>query len=1062
MWLVHAALRRPITVMVVIVGIALTAVLALTRMPIDIFPNLNLPVIYVAQPYGGMSPAQMEGYLTYYYEYNFLYVAGLQSIESKSVENFALMKLTFIPGTNMSQALAEVSSYINRAQAYMPAGTVPPFVLRFDAGSVPVGYLVFSSRTEGVDQLQDLALNRVRPLFTTLPGVSSPSTFGGSSRTIVIHVNRERMNSYHLSAAEVVEAFMSGNVIAPAGDVRTGNLDRIAPINSVVTDINKLDELPIRKGAGPTVFMHDIGWVEDGHDIILGYALVNGHRTVYLPVTKRADASTLTVVNEVKANMERFANVLPTDVGVHYEFDQSGLVTHSLASVVFEGILGAFLTGLMILLFLREWRSAFIVAASIPFSLLTGVVALWLTGQTINIMTLGGLALAVGILVDEGTVEIENIHRNLQETTDVAHAVLNATRQTVVPRFLSALSVVAVFVPSFLMVGITRSLFVPLSLAVGFTVLASYVLSSTFLPVLYIWLNERYLHGTEAERSGRGHFDRFRDKYRAVLTWLLGRRRLLVIGYFAASTLFIVALGPKLGREIFPRVAGNQFDLHLRAPAGTRIEATEQITLGTLNEIKRLAGAQNVTGSLAYVGTYAPSYPINLVYLWTSGPQDSDLRVQFRPKAHVNVSRLEERLRETLPGMYPGTTFSFEPGDLVSEVMNLGSPTPIEVSVTGTHLSTDEVFSEKIRGEMSQMPGFRDIRYAEPLNYPSLNVDIDRVRAGQLGLTVQQIAQSVETATWSSRFVHRNFWQDPETGIGYQVQVEVPQPQMSSIGDIADLSLVDGGTSIHPTLGDVANLSFGTVVGEYDRYDMQRMVSLTANVAGEDLGRATHQVEAAIQAAGAPPRGVEVHVRGQIAPMQQTFRYLEVGLVFAVIAIFLLLAANYQSMRLALVTVSTTPAVACGVILILLVTGTTLNLESFMGAIMAMGVSVANSILLVTFAELHRRREKTSAQDAALYGGSTRLRPILMTSVAMIAGMVPMALALGEGQETSPLGRAVIGGLAASTVATLLILPSVFSLSQEGVSIASASLDVSDPNSPYATDLPGTVPGGAH
>ncbi len=1048
MWLVHTALRRPITVMVAVIGIALAAILALTRMPIDIFPNLNLPVIYVAQPYGGMSPAQMEGYLTYYYEYNFLYVAGLQSVESKSVENFALMKLTFLPGTNMSQALAEVSAYISRAQAYMPSGTVPPFVIRFDAGSVPVGYLVFSSPTESVDQLQDLALNRVRPLFTTLAGVSSPSTFGGSSRTIVIHVNRERMNSYHLSAAEVVRAFMSGNVIAPAGDVRTGNLDRITPVNSVVTDINKLADLPIRTGAGPTVFMRDIGWVEDGHDIILGYALVNGHRTVYLPVTKRADASTLTVVNEVRANMKRFENVVPPDVGVHYEFDQSGLVTRSLTSVVFEGVLGALLTGLMIFLFLREWRSAFIVAASIPFSLLTGVVALWLTGQTVNIMTLGGLALAVGILVDEGTVEIENIHRNLQQTSDVAHAVLNATRQTVIPRFLSALAVVAVFVPSFLMVGITRSLFVPLSLAVGFTVLASYVLSSTFLPVLYIWFNERYLHGSG--ETGRTHFDHFRDKYRVVLSWLLKRRRLLVAGYFAAAILFIVVLGPRLGREIFPQAGGNQFELHLRAPAGTRIEATEQITLGTLNEIKRLAGAQNVAGSLAYVGTYAPSYPINLVYLWTSGPQDADLRVQFTPKGHVDVAGLEEKLRQTLPQMFPGSTFSFEPGDLVTEVMNLGSPTPIEISVSGPHLSADHAFAERIRGEMSQIPDLRDLRYGQPLAYPSLNVDIDRVRAGQLGLTVEQIAQSLETATWSSRFVHRNFWQDPETGIGYQVQVEVPQPEMSSIGDVADLSLVDGGPSDHPTLGDVANLSFGTVVGEYDRYDMQRMVSLTANVAGEDLGRASTQVDGAIRRAGTPPRGVEVHVRGQLAPMQQTFHYLDLGLAFAVMAIFLLLAANYQSMRLALVTVSTTPAVACGVILILLVTGTTLNLESFMGAIMAMGVSVANSILLVTFAELHRRGEKTSATEAALYGGSTRLRPILMTSLAMIAGMVPMALALGEGKETSPLGRAVIGGLAASTLATLLILPSVFSLSQEGVTTASASLDVSDPDSPYA------------
>jgi multidrug efflux pump subunit AcrB len=1051
MWIVHAALRRPITVMVAVIGIALCSVLALTRMPVDIFPNLNLPVIYVAQPYGGMSPAQMEGYLTYYYEYNFLYIAGLESVESRSVENFALLKLTFLPNVDMNQALAQTTSYISRAQAYMPAGTVPPFVIRFDAGSVPVGYLVFSSRTQSVDQLQDLALNRVRPLFTTLPGVSSPSTFGGSSRTIVIHVDRDKLNSYRMSTSEVVKTLLTGNVIAPAGDVRTGNLDRITPMNSVVTDIQRLADLPIRSGAGPTVFMHDIGWVEDGSDLTLGYALVNGHRTVYLPVTKRADASTLTVVNEVKANMGRFDNVVPPDVHISFQFDQSGHVTNSLIALVREGLLGALLTGLMVFLFLREWRSSFIVIASIPFSLVTAVVALWLTGQTVNIMTLGGLALAVGILVDEGTVEIENIHRNLQETRDVARAVLSATRQTIVPRFLSMLSILAVFVPSFLMVGVTKALFVPLSLAVGFAMIASYVLSSTFVPVLYIWLNKR-LHGSEDERSGRTPFDHFRDRYGTVVEALLRRRRILAAGYLLAAAVFILLLGPRLGREIFPQASENQFQLRLRAPAGTRIEATEKIALRALDDIKRLAGPKNVEISIGYVGTYAPSYPINLIYLWTSGPQEATLLVQLKKSAGIRVERLQEQLRSVLSLEFPDCSFTFEPGDIVSQIMDFGSPTPIEVAINGPRMSLDHAYAEKVRAEMSEIADLRDLHYGQPLEYPSLNVDIDRVRAGQLGLTVQQIAQSLETATWSSRFVSRNFWQDPLTGIGYQVQVEVPQPEMKSIDNVADIPLMQGGSSDHPNLGDVAHLSYGTVVGEYDRYDMERMVSLTANVVGEDLGRAANQIDAAIARAGAPPRGVEIHVRGQIAPMRQTFHFLGLGLAFAVMAIFLLLAANYQSMRLALVTVSTTPAVICGVILMLLATGTTLNLESFMGAIMALGVSVANSILLVTFAEEHRR-EGTSATEAAIYGGRTRLRPILMTSLAMIAGMIPMALALGEGaHQTAPLGRAVIGGLAASTFATLLILPAFFALSQQRVSRESASLDPSDPNSPYATE----------
>jgi multidrug efflux pump subunit AcrB len=1050
MWLVHAALRRPITVLVGFIAIALCSILAILRMPVDIFPNLNLPVIYVAQPYGGMSPAQMEGYLTYYYESNFLYIAGLQSVESKSVENFALLKLSFLPGTDMNQALSQTVAYIERAHAYMPAGTVPPFVLRFDAGTVPVGYVVFSSKTHSVDQLQDLALNRVRPLFTTLPGVSSPATFGGSSRTIVIHVDRDKLNSYRMSTGEVVKALLSGNVIAPAGDVRTGNLDRITPMNGVVVNIQDLANLPVRTGAGPTVFMRDVGWVEDGSDITQGYALVNGRRTVYLPVTKRADASTLAVVNEVKSSMARFANVLPPDVQVSYEFDQSGRVRRSLAGLVWEGAIGAFLTGLMVFLFLREWRSSFIVVTSIPFALIAAVVCLWLTDQTINIMTLSGLALAVGILVDEAMVEIENIHRNLQLTDNVPQAVLDGTRQTIVPRFLAMLSILAVFLPSFLMVGVTRALFVPLSLAVGFAMIASYLLSSTFVPVLYIWLN-RQMHRSEEESTGRSRFDHFRDRYEHLIGRLIHRRRLLIGAYVVISAAIILLLGPQLGHEIFPHTPETQFQLRLRAPAGTRIEVTEQITLKTLDEIKRLAGVGNVDISIGYVGTYAPSYPVNLVYLWTSGPQEAVLRIQLKKSADIRVGPLQEKLREVLARDFPDTAFTFESADIVDQIMDFGSPTPIEVAIQGFNFSADHEYAEKVRAEMAKISQLRDLHYGQPLEYPSLNIDIDRERTGQLGLTIDQVARSVETATWSSRFVSRNFWQDPVTGVGYQVQVEVPQDQMKSMDDLASIPLMSGGVANHPNLGDVARLSYGQVTGEFDRYDMERMISLTANVQGEDLGRAADQVEAAIRRAGIPPRGVEVRMRGQVVPMRQTLQYLTVGLLFAVLAIYLLLAANFQSMRLAFVAVSTTPAVVCGVIFMLMLTGTTLNLQSFMGAIMALGVSVANSILLVTFAEEHRRTGSGSAAEAAIFGGKTRLRPILMTSIAMIAGMVPMALALSEGShQTAPLGRAVIGGLAASTLATLFILPAVFSMAQERASRSSASLDVTDRHSPFS------------
>ncbi|MGH9455456.1 MAG: efflux RND transporter permease subunit, partial [Terriglobia bacterium] len=603
-------------------------------------------------------------------------------------------------------------------------------------------------------------------------------------------------------------ALLSGNVIAPAGDVRAGHLDRITPLNGVVSDFHQLADLPIRTGAGPTVFMHDIGRVEDGSDITLGYALVNGHRTVYLPVTKRSDASTLAVVNEVKANMASFENALPPDIQVSFEFDQSTYVTHSLVSLIREGILGALLTGLMVFLFLRELRSSFIVVAAIPFCLLTAVVALWLSNQSINIMTLGGLALAVGILVDEMTVEIENIHHVLEETDSPAVAALEATRQTLMPRFLAMLSILAVFVPSFLMVGITRSLFVPLSLAVAYGVIASYLLSNSLVPVLYIWLNKR-LHSNPEERAGRTKFDHFRDRYASFIQKLMRGRGILVGAYVLVAALMIAILTPLLGREIFPHVPENQFQLRLRAPSGTRIEATEKIALKSLDEIKRLAGPGNVEISIGYVGTYAPSYPINLIYLWTSGPQEAVLRVELKKSANIRVTPLQEKLRGVLARDFPDTLFTFESGDIVSQIMDFGSPTPVEVAIHGPSMTADHAYAERVRAEMGRIKSLRDLHYGQPLEYPSLNVDIDRVRAGQLGVTVQQIAQSVETATWSSRFVSRNFWQDPETGIGYQVQVEIPQAQMSSLDDLASIPLMEFGAGNHLNVGELAHLCYG-------------------------------------------------------------------------------------------------------------------------------------------------------------------------------------------------------------------------------------------------------------
>ncbi|HEY2934063.1 MAG TPA: efflux RND transporter permease subunit [Acidobacteriota bacterium] len=1038
MWLINIAMRRPLTILVAVIAVVLCSVLALLRMPIDIFPNLNLPVIYVAQPYGGMDPAQMEGFLVSYYEYHFLYITGIEHVESKSIQNVGLLKLYFHPGTDMSQALAQTIAYVERSRAFMPPGTVSPFVVRFDAGSVPVGQLVFSSETRGVAEIQDLALFRVRPMFSTLPGVSAPPPFGGNQRTVVIRVDPDRLRAYQMSPEEVIRAVSSGNVILPAGNVRTGDLNRLAPINSVVSQIQELGNIPIRTGAGPAVFLRDIGTVENSSDILTGYALVNGKRTVYIPVTKRADASTLEVVKRVKAALPRMQAAIPDDIRVSFEFDQSGYVKNAVRGVVVEGVLGALLTGLMVLLFLRDIRSALIVVITIPVALLAAVVGLWLSGQTINIMTLGGLALAIGILVDESTVAIENIHTHLAAGEALPLAVFRAGRETMTPLLLAMLSVLAVFVPSFFMVGVTRALFVPLSLAVAFAMLASYLLSSTLVPVLSCRLlgKNRVVHSAPFFQRMQRAYGRQLDRCMRLGWALIGSYALVA----AAGVLIILRF---IGTDIFPSVDTGLFQLRLRAPTGTRVERTELILLKALDLMRDEIGPDNLSMTLAFVGTQPASYPVNTIHLWTSGPQEAVLLVAVRRGAHVKVEDLKERLRHRLSQSLPDTTLSFEAGDVVSQIMNFGSPTPIQVDVNGPNLDADRAFASKIMNELKRISSLRDLQYAQPLDYPTIDIKIDRERAGQLGVTVEQVGRALVAATSSSRFVQPNYWRDPSTGVAYQVQIEIPQSRMTSLEDVESIPAVPAGGG-RLQVGDVAQVSYGTMPGEYDRYNQQRMVSITANIAGTDLGTAAGKVASAVERAGEPPKATTVNIRGQVPTMKDTLFWLAVGLALAVVVILLLLAANFQSTRLPLVVLSTVPAVLFGVVLALWLTRTTLNVQSFMGAIMAVGVSVANAILLVTFAETSRRQGRTAAQGAR-EAAFTRLRPILMTTAAMIAGMIPMSLGLGEGgEQTAPLARAVIGGLAASTVSVLFVLPLVFSVAQERAGRDSTSVHPED------------------
>ncbi|HSG71743.1 MAG TPA: efflux RND transporter permease subunit, partial [Planctomycetaceae bacterium] len=1004
MSLILTALKRPFTVMVVILAIALGSFLAVgpsvsqewgvdypeglpKGMEVDIFPSLNLPVIYVCQPYGGMDPAQMEGFLTNFYEYHFLYVNGIEHVESRNVQGTALMKLFVHPGTDMAQAMAETINYVNRSQAFMPPGTVSPFVMRFDTGSVPVGYLVLSSETRSIAEIQDLALFRVRPMFSTLPGVSAPPPFGGSARTIVVTMDPQSLQSYGMSPEEAINALVKGNAISPSGNVPIGDTYPIVPVNSIVKDPQDLGKIPIRMGEHP-VYLRDVGYITDSADAPAGYALANGRRAVYILATKRSDASTLSVINNIKAALPGMKEALGEageGIDVSFEFDQSPYVTRAVEGVVLEGALGALLVGLMILLFLQDWRSSLIVVLNIPLALMCSVLALWITGQTINLMTLGGLALAIGILVDEATVAIENIHSQLQRGKPLAIAVRDGSAETAIPRLLAMLCILAVFVSSFFMQGAAQALFVPLSLSVGFAMIASYVLSSTFVPVLSVWLLRSAHHHDHAQAPGL--FDRFRRGYEGILKGFVKVRWIVIVGYLAISFGVIGILGPQLGRSIFPVVDAGQFRLRMRAPDGTHIERTEALAKQALGLINDELGAENVNLTLGYVGMIHSNFPVNAVYQWSRGPEEVILYVDLNEEIGISDEVLKERVRNRLTGEMPEVRFSFEPSDIVNEVMSFGSPTPVEVVVSGPNFTQNREFAGVIRKELEKIPALRDLQIGQSLDYPTIEVNVDREKAGLAGLTPVDVSRALVTTTSSSRFVVPNYWADPKSGIAYQVQVEVPRPivrnpydtetvgSMEQLGRIPLKQTADGQVLIR----DVAELKQGTMPGQFDRYNMRRQITLTANIAETDLGTISTEVARALKRAGAPPTGVEVATRGQIPPMREMQAGLTIGLGLAVVAVFLLLTANFQSLRLALTTVSTAPAVVAGVVLMLWLTGTTLNVQSFIGSIMAIGVAMANAILLVTFAE-QKRTESLSARDAAVKGAGSRLRAILMTS----------------------------------------------------------------------------------
>lgn len=1038
MSLLTTSLKSPLSALVLIGGMLFFSILASTKIPIDIFPKLNSPTIYVIEPYGGMSPAQMEGFFATRMQDQFLYVSGIKEIQSRSVQGLTIVKLAFYEGTDMAQAAAEVAIQVNRAMKFFPPGALPPQVVRYDASSVPIGDLVFSSKTRALKEIHELAVTRVRPLFSTIPGLSAPPPIGTNSRTIVINLNPEKIRSLHVSPDEVVDALAANNVMTPSGNIRVENKSYITTLNSLEDKVEDFNQISIVTKGHRTIFLKDLATVADGSDVTAGYALVNGSRSSYIPVVKTADASTWDVVTKLKAKLPEMRSLLPDDIEVSYEFDQSIFVINAVKSLLFEGGLGAILTGLMVLLFLGDWRSSLIVILTIPVSITIAVFLLNLAGQTINIMTLSGLSLAIGILVDQATVTIENIHQHLEMGKPKKQAIFEACQEVALPLLLILLCILAVFAPSFLMTGVPKAMFLPLSLSIGFAMTVSYFLAQSLVPILSNYLIKVHHTPKDVDFEAKPtFFDSLKNKFLQQTQYLLRYNGGVVIGY-TLLVLLLAGVGFMLiGKDMLPQLNAGQLVIRMKTPDGTRLERTEERVKKLLEVVDEVSEG-NLAVSSAYVGVVPTNYATTNLYVSTSGSNDAVIKVALNNDYHTNMQDFKERLRNAVAEQMPDLTLSFEPADLTEKLMSQGAYTPIEVQVAGRDMKQIENYANSLVTKLDSVPFLRDVRIIQPLKFPVINIRLDRRKLALMGSSLQDVTRSVTASTSSSRYTEKNQWLDKQSAYTYQVQVQIPEYAMSNLTQLKEIPLVAG--QVRPVLSDVAIFSMDTLPGEYARTGPRRFVTVSANVHHKDLGNATKAVEKSMAELGDTPKGLLTEIKGMSSLLIETLQSLQEGLAIAILAIFLLLAANYQSFKLSIVVLSTIPAVLVGAIGLLLLTGSTLNLQSYMGIIMSVGISVANAILIVTNAEQLRKLYR-NAKQAAIDSVGVRLRPVLMTSFAMVAGMVPMALGMGEaGEQVAPLGRAVIGGLIASTLAALYIVPQVYVRIQQKTSFDDPSL----------------------
>jgi multidrug efflux pump subunit AcrB len=1047
--LIRIALARPLTFIVMAMLIVLIGPLATLKTPVDILPDINIPVVAVVWQYQGLTAPDMAGRIVYYYERTLTStVNNIEHIESNSVTGVGVVKIFFQPGTDIRTATAQVTSISQTVLKQMPPGITPPQILNYSASTVPILQLAFSSPVLSEQAIYDLAQNFVRPSLATVPGLATPSPYGGKIPQIQIDIDPQALQSKGLSAQDVENAIAAQNLIIPAGTEKIGQYEYDVRLNDSPEAFDELNNLPIKTVNGATIYVRDVAHVRNGYPPQTNVVRVNGRRSVLMTVLKSGSVSTLNIVAGVKSILPRLELTLPPSLKILLLGDQSVFVKAAVSGVIREGVIAAALTSLMILLFLGSWRSSLIIAISIPLAILCSITALSALGQTLNVMTLGGLSLAVGILVDDATVTIENINYHLEMGKPINDAVMDGARQIVTPAFVSLLCICIVFVPMFFLPGVSGFLFVPLAEAVVFAMIASFILSRTLVPTLAGYLlrghggaHEREVmveHESQAERPHprnllvrfqRGfelRFERIRARYRGLLTLALENRRLFVIG-FLSVVLISFGLIPFLGQNFFPSVDAGQINLHVRLPTGTRIEESAAAFDHIEQAVRDTIPAAQVGNIVDNIGL--PFSGLNIAYsnTGTIGPQDGDILVSLK-EGHKPTAGFVKLLRERLPVQFPGATFSFLPADIISQILNFGAPAPIDVQITGPNRAANLAYINGVMAKLKAVNGIADVRLAQATDYPELRVDVDRTRADQLGVNERDVTNSLSTELAGSGQTAPAYWLNPKNGVSYPIVAQTPQYKVDSLSDLDNVPVTSasGGNQL---LGAVAHVGRDTTDAVISHYAIAPAFDIYATTQDRDLGAVAADINRVLKASSKDlPKGAVVTLRGQVQTMNGAFSGLLFGLLGAIVLIYLIIVVNFQSWLDPFVIITALPAALAGIVWMLFATGTTLSVPALTGAIMCMGVATANSILVVSFCR--EQLEITGdAVEAALAAGYTRFRPVLMTALAMIIGMFPMALALGEGgEQNAPLGRAVIGGLIFATVATLMFVPVVFSL----------------------------------